>query len=101
MEVLTRLMERKLEITIDWLKKSGMKVNEAKTDLCLFHARDTTPISVNINRVSILTKKNKLTYFVYLPPILHTYSLFSSVDRKRRKSMLKKMISIRGPFHKT
>ena len=34
-----------------------MKVNEAKTDLCLFHARDTTPISVNINGVSILTKK--------------------------------------------
>ena len=38
--VLVNLMERKLENTVKWLKKSGMKVNEAKTDLCLFHSRD-------------------------------------------------------------
>ena len=45
------------KILPNWLKKSGMKVNETKTDLCLFHARDAAPISVNINGVSILSRK--------------------------------------------
>ena len=31
---------------MDWLKDSGMKVNESKTDLCLFHRGDSTPINI-------------------------------------------------------
>ena len=50
-------MQSKLENIISWLTKLWMVVNEAKTDLCLFHARDAAPISVNINGVSILSKK--------------------------------------------
>ena len=50
-------MERKLENTVDWLTKSGMKVNEARTDLCLFHSRDSAPIIVKFNAVSIVSSK--------------------------------------------
>ena len=50
-------MERKLENTVEWLKKSGMKVNEAKTDLCLFHNRDTASIVIEFNGVSIVSSK--------------------------------------------
>ena len=42
-----------------WLIDSGMKVNEAKTDVCLFHRGDTTPISLNING-NIIKSNNKI-----------------------------------------
>ena len=56
--VLVNLMERKLERTVEWLKKSGMKVNEAKTSLCLFHAKDAAPIVINFNRIQITSSTN-------------------------------------------
>ena len=34
---LVRMMEIKLGRIMDGLRKSGMKVNESKTDLCLFY----------------------------------------------------------------
>ena len=43
--VLVGIMEVKLKRVMDWLKDSGMKVNESKTDLCLFYKGDSTPIS--------------------------------------------------------
>ena len=52
-EVLIELMERKLGVIINWLQNSGMKVNEQKTDLCLFYRGDTTPISINLNNKEI------------------------------------------------
>ena len=47
--VWVNMMERKLAKINDWLSKSGLKVNEAKTALCLFQKRDTTLIASNIN----------------------------------------------------
>ena len=35
-----------------------MKVNELKTDLCLFYRGDTTPISINLNNQVIKSNKN-------------------------------------------
>ena len=57
-EVVIDLMERKLLIIISWLSHSGMKVNEQKTDLCLFYKGDTTPIEINLNNKVI--KSNKI-----------------------------------------
>ena len=34
-----------------------MKVNEAKTDLCLFHSSEATPIPVQFNGVTIVSRK--------------------------------------------
>ena len=34
-----------------------MRVNESKTDLCLFHRGDTTPISISINGVNLTSNK--------------------------------------------
>ena len=44
---------------MDWLKDSGMKVNESKTDLCLFHRGDSTPISLNLYG-KIVTSNKKI-----------------------------------------
>ena len=42
---------------VTWLSKSGMKVNEAKTTLCLFYHKDTTPIEINLNNIRITSCK--------------------------------------------
>ena len=55
---LSDLIKNKLERVSGWLSKSGMKVNEAKTSLCLFYNRDTTPIGVELNGVIIRSKTN-------------------------------------------
>ena len=49
--VLVGIMEIKLKRIMDWLKDSGMKVNESKTDLCLFYKVDSTPISHDENKL--------------------------------------------------
>ena len=40
MTALIRDLEKDLEIMTKWLRDSGLKVNEAKTELCLFHRFD-------------------------------------------------------------
>ena len=50
-------MELKLTRIMDWLKDSGMKVNESKTDLCLFHRGDTTQITLELYGKSITSNK--------------------------------------------
>ena len=41
-------MEQKLEMITKWLKDSGLKVNENKTEICLFHRNDTQTISISL-----------------------------------------------------
>ena len=40
---------------ITWLKDSGLKVNDSKTDLCLFHPADTQRIVIDINGYLIMS----------------------------------------------
>ena len=40
-QMATTLMQNKLEIMSTWLKGSGLKVNESKTEKCLFYKKDT------------------------------------------------------------
>jgi hypothetical protein len=49
--------EMKLEIIIKWLKDDGLKVNNTKTELCLFHSNDTIPIKITLQGVEITSKK--------------------------------------------
>ena len=38
-------MEKTLEAMTKWLRKSGLVVNQAKTDLCLFYKKDQCPLT--------------------------------------------------------
>ena len=49
MTALVRDLEKDLEIMTKWLRDSGLKVNEAKTELCLFHRFDHHPITITLN----------------------------------------------------
>ena len=51
-------MEQKLEMITKWLKDSGLKVNENKTELCLFHRNDTQLISLSLQGQVINSKKS-------------------------------------------
>ena len=49
--------ETTLETITEWMRHSGLKVNESKTEACLFSKRDCAPLVLNIGHDSITTKK--------------------------------------------
>ena len=56
LEVLINDMKEVLEMITKWLKDSGLKVNDTKTEACLFNVRDHPTIEININNNVIKTK---------------------------------------------
>ena len=42
-EALKNSMQLNLELITDWLTQSGLKVNEDKSELCMFHRKDQPP----------------------------------------------------------
>ena len=46
-------MQNKLETMSLWLTESGLKVNESKTELCLFYKKDTPPVEITLNNISV------------------------------------------------
>ena len=48
-------MQQDLEAMIKWLRQSGLKVNESKTEMCLFHRSEVKIITLNINNTLIKT----------------------------------------------
>ena len=48
-EVLVTDMKESLEAITKWLHDSGLKVNESKTEMCLFHHSKNKILSFNLN----------------------------------------------------
>ena len=46
-------MENKLKLVTEWLSNSGLKVNETKTELCIFYKSDTNQMVLNLNGIEI------------------------------------------------
>ena len=51
-------MRLSLDNITKWLKKSGLKVNSAKTELCLFYKHDTAPISIVLGGAEVTSSKH-------------------------------------------
>ena len=51
-----KLMKTKLTLITKWLTNSGLKVNESKTEICLFYRKDTPQIEINLNNNTITSK---------------------------------------------
>ena len=51
-------MKATIELITKWLRQSGLKVNDSKTEICLFYRKDHPPITLVINNVEITTKKH-------------------------------------------
>jgi hypothetical protein len=43
---------------LKWLKDSGLKVNEAKTEICLFHRQDYPDIHIKVGEALVKSKKS-------------------------------------------
>ena len=52
-------MERSIEMITKWLRQSGLKVNDMKTEICLFHRNDPRPIELNVNH-NLLKSKDQI-----------------------------------------
>ena len=51
-------MQTKLELITSWLRDSGLKVNENKTEVCLFHRKDQPLITLTLNGNILKSKDN-------------------------------------------
>jgi hypothetical protein len=57
LSVLIENLERDLEVIVKWLKDSFIKVNEGKTEMCLFHCKDQPSTTIKLQGLTIKTKK--------------------------------------------
>ena len=56
LELLIDDMKTSLEMITKWLKQSGLKVNDGKTELCVFHRNDPRPIELFVNNIPLKSK---------------------------------------------
>ena len=49
-------MERSLDLITKWLVQSGMKVNNNKTEICLFYKNDVAPVVILVNNTTVKSK---------------------------------------------
>jgi hypothetical protein len=47
------ILEKKLNAAIEWIRKSGLKVNVNKTELCIFHRMDTSKGSIKVGSATV------------------------------------------------
>jgi hypothetical protein len=47
------ILEKKLERAIEWIMKSGLKLNVNKTELCIFHRMDTSKGAMTVGNVVV------------------------------------------------
>ena len=80
-------MERKLEMITKWLKDSGLKVNETKTEICLFHRNDTQTITLTLQDAVIKSKKSMNVLGVTFDSKLNWYIQTANAINKANKSL--------------
>ena len=88
--VLSRLindLEKNLEMITKWLKDSGLLVNEAKTEICLFHTRDQPLIKVKVLNAEITSKKSINVLGVIFDCKLNWSMHIANVITKSRKAL--------------
>ena len=98
-EVLKKEMERKLGLIIEWLRKSGLKVNETKTELCLFHRKDKPPIEITLYNQSITSKSSMNVLGVLFDSKLQWQPQVSNTISKSKRA-LHALTMIRKYFNK-
>ena len=87
-------IQQKLKRVIEWLTKSGMKVNEAKTDLCLFYKHDTTPIRISLNGQLVISNSKINVLGVIFDSKLQWYDQVAHTLKKANSALYAiKMIS--------
>ena len=92
-------MKQILEMITKWLKDSGLKVNDNKTEACLFHLRDHPAIEINVNDITIKTKSSMNVLGVQFDSKLKWNHHVQNTVRKL-KGVLQSLSLIRKYFNK-
>jgi hypothetical protein len=79
-------MKKTLEMIIKWLKDSGLKVNDAKTEMCLFNKTDLAPVSLSINGFEIRSKNTINVLGVIFDSKLKWHSHIENAIKKSNKA---------------
>jgi hypothetical protein len=77
----------KLEMIVKWLKDSGLKVNENKTELCMFHRNNSRTITVTIHNTQIISKKSMNVLVVTFDSKLNWSDHVSRIIARSNKSL--------------
>ena len=78
-------MKLALEMITKWLKDSGLKVNDVKTEACLFHTRDQAQIKFEINGITVKTKPSMNVLGVQFDSKLQWHEHIQNVRRQLKK----------------
>ena len=92
-------MQRKIELITKWLRQSGLKVNDSKTEACLFHRKDHPPIRLQINAQVIITKPSMNVLGVVFDSKLQWHAQVQNAITKSKKA-LHAIILIKKYFRK-
>ena len=80
-------MEKSLEMITKWLRDSGLKVNESKTELCLFHRLDQPAIKIKLFGSDIQSNKTMNVLGVLYDSKLQWSAKVSNVITKANKAL--------------
>ena len=80
-------MQLKLENITKWFKDWGLKVNESKTELCLFNRRDQPPLEINVNNQQLKSKNNMNVLGVSFDCKLNWQSQIQNSISKAKKAL--------------
>ena len=99
LEALINDVKYSLEMIIKWLRDSGLKVNDAKTEACLFHRKDHAPVEVSINDINIVTSASMNVLGVQFDSKLQWCKHIETTIKKSKKA-LQAIYLIRKYFNK-
>ena len=85
--VLKQKIESKLDSIATWLTQSGLKVNEEKTDLCIFHKNDSRPFTINLKGKQITSKPSMNVLGITFDAKLHWDNQVCLAITKSRKAL--------------
>ena len=80
-------MQKSLEAITKWLKKSGLKVNESKTEMCLFHRNDVAPIQITVNNSIIKSKPSMNVLGVIFDCKLQWHEQAAATIKKSKRAL--------------
>ena len=79
-------MKKTLEMIIKWLKDSGLKVNDTKTEICIFNKNDTPPITITINNFELSINKTINVLGVIFDSKLQWHAQVENAIKKSNKA---------------
>ena len=99
-DVLINDMKKSLEAITKWLRDSGLKVNESKTEICLFHRSESQSIEIIVNGVTLKsTPQIKVLGVIFDSGLKWTQQIANTV--KKAKFALNAIKLIRKYFSPT